>query len=158
MKLLMDRRFKNRIRGRIERYEFQVGVLEDKVHHEPVDSIKSYAGGPARGVGRGGGTTTSEVSKRVRTNLGFNYLTKPFQERNTELARFTAAFLKTAFRGTDIKRVVNLLQAVVRNPILRGDYGNNSPATARAKGFNRLMIDTAQLFKSIKAKVTVRRA
>jgi hypothetical protein len=48
------------------------------------------------------------------------------------------------------------LQAIVRNPILKGEYGRNSRLTQKIKGFNRYMIDTAQLFKNIKADVKVK--
>ncbi len=51
------------------------------------------------------------------------------------------------------KRCENLLQAIVRNPILRGEYGKQGRSTTRTKGFYSPMIDTAQLFKSIKASV-----
>jgi hypothetical protein len=62
--------------------------------------------------------------------------------------------LKLGFGRSEMKRVQNLLQAVIRNPILRGDYGRNAMSTARNKGFNRLFIDTGQFFRAIKAKVT----
>jgi hypothetical protein len=50
----------------------------------------------------------------------------------------------------------NLAQAIIRNPILRGDYGSNSALTRKIKGFDRFMFDTGQLFQSIKAKVLKR--
>ncbi len=40
--------------------------------------------------------------------------------------------------------------------MLRGDYGPNSELTRKIKGFDRYMIDTAQLFKAIKAKCVVK--
>jgi hypothetical protein len=46
------------------------------------------------------------------------------------------------------------LQAIVRNPILRGDYGKNKKETIKRKGFDRYMIDTGQFFNSIIARVT----
>jgi hypothetical protein len=49
--------------------------------------------------------------------------------------------------------LTNAIQAIVRNPILRGDYGRNNLFTQKVKGFNRLMIDTGQFFNNIKARV-----
>ena len=51
------------------------------------------------------------------------------------------------------QRIINAVQAVVRNPILRGAYGKNSAKTAKTKGFNKLLMDTGQLFKNIKARL-----
>lgn len=51
-----------------------------------------------------------------------------------------------------IKRVENLLQAVVRNPILKLEYGDNTAITADMKGFDRHLFGTGQTFKAIKAK------
>lgn len=158
MKAQLANRFGNRVKGVIERYEFEVGILKNTRHKSALPALKSYAGGPARKTGVSGSSTTAEVSRRLRSHLGFNYLSRPFQKRNSDILRFTHAFLKTALHGADSKRAVNLLQAVVRNPILRGDYGKNSRKTADRKGFNRLMIDTAQLFKSIQARVKGRAA
>ena len=55
-------------------------------------------------------------------------------------------------------RAENLLQAIVRNPMLRGDYGPNLQRRRRKRrGSDRAMIgDTAQLFKAIKAIVKVK--
>ena len=55
-----------------------------------------------------------------------NYLTAPFKSRTSEIVRFANAYLKLVSGKSDIRRAENLLQAVVRNPILRGAYGKNS--------------------------------
>jgi hypothetical protein len=98
----------------------------------------------------------SQVSKENRERLGFNYLQRPFKDRSSEIVKFTREFFKLAFGKSEKKRAENLLQAVVRNPMLRGDYGPNAPLTKKIKGFDRAMIDTAQLFKAIKAVCKVR--
>lgn len=154
------------LRGRFGKYQFEVGVLEDGPHFEAKrgargkkgqDVLKSYAGGPARKVStRQSGQTIAEVSAENSKRLGFNYLAEPFQKKNSDIVRFMAAFLNLAFGKSEKKRAENLLQAVVRNPILRGDYGSNSALTQKIKGFDRLMIDTSQLFKSIRARCTIR--
>lgn len=163
MQLKLDKRFVQRAQGRFGKYELQVGVLEDGPHKEArrgerglggKDVLSSYAGGPVRKKSnRDSGVTIAEVSEANRERLGFNYLTEPFHDRTSDITKFMTEFFRFAFGRSEKKRLENLLQAVVRNPILRGDYGSNSALTKRIKGFDRLMIDTAQLFKSIKASV-----
>lgn len=157
------RSFGHRLKGRIERYQFVVGILDDKPHRlakeSPPgflgeDNITSYAGGPVRKTSRtASGLSIADVSQLNRERLGFNYILKPFQDQGADIIKFTTEFLKLCFERSSVKRVVNLIQAIVRNPILRQDYGPNKRITEMTKGFNRNMIDTGQLFKNIKANV-----
>ncbi len=166
MQLKLDNRFKKNVAGLFGKYTFEVGVLQDKQYFKPKrgvtglqgqEIINQYAGGPVRqATRRPSGKTVAEVSSRLRTNLGFNYLTEPFKKRSSDIVKFTDEFFNLAFGRSQKKRAENLLQAVVRNPILRGDYGNNSPLRVKIKGFNRFMIDTGQLFKNLKARCNVR--
>lgn len=151
----LDRRFYNQARGRFGKYAFDVGILNDKPHYEAVPgSLKGYAGGPARRQSRvPSGKTIAQVSKELRTNLGINFYTAPFKARkNRDILRFAKSFFLLCAGKQQRRQVENYLQAIVRNPILRGDYGSNSPLTAKIKGFDRLMIDTSQLFRAIRAK------
>lgn len=164
MKLKLDKRFKKNIAGRFGKYEFEVGILEDKPYRKPMrgepglkgkDVLSNFAGGPVRKASRkASDIMISEVSKENRERLGFNYLSKPFENKSSDIMKFTAAFFDYAFGRTEQRRLTNLLQAIVRNPILKRDYGRNSELTQKIKGFDRYMIDTGQLFKNIKAKVT----
>ena len=163
MKLTLDKRFKKRVRGMVQRHSFEVGVLEDKPHRqaqwrtkENPNPTASYAGGSVRKTTRKSYQTISEVSEHLRQFLGFNYLTKPFQKKSSQILKFTNEFFKLTFGRSQKKRVENLLQAIVRNPMLRGDYGSNSKKAQKIKGFDRLTIDTGQLFKAIKARVITR--
>lgn len=166
MQLKLDKRFQKRAQGRFGRYQFEVGVLEDGPHKEPrvgargqggADVLTSYAGGPVRKKSsKVGPLTIAEVSAANREHLGFNYLIDPFEKRTSDIIKFTKEFFRLAFGRSEKRRAENLLQAVVRNPILRGDYGSNAALTKRIKGFDRKMIDTAQLFKAIKAVCRVR--
>lgn len=161
MKIQLDRRFQKRVQGMFGKYTFEVGVLEDAPHFKPKrgapglkgkDVITQYAGGPARMKSREeSGLTIADVSQANRERLGINYLTQPFKKKSSEIIKFTEEFFKLAFGRSEKRRAENLLQAIVRNPILRGEYGMNSPLTQKIKGFNRPMMDTAQLFKAIKA-------
>ncbi len=176
LKIKLDGRFVKEARGRIEKFYFETGVLEDKPHRLPkkrlkgektdaVGLLKTFAGGPARSLSRRkSGLSISQVSERLRKNTGINFYTRPWKKSaskaNRDLVRFIRSFMRLITQGGKLqekKRLENALQAVVRNPILRGEYGRNSSAAAKAKGFNRFMIDTAQLFRAIKARVRLKR-
>lgn len=166
MKIQLDKRFKQNIAGRFGKYTFEVGVLDDTAYKKPKrgerglkgqDVISTYAGGPIRQkTTTDSGVMISDVSKENRDRLGFNYLLEPFKKRSSDIIKFTNEFFKLAFGRSEKRRAENLLQAVVRNPILRGEYGGQSDLTKKIKGFSRPMIDTAQLFKSLKAVCKVR--
>lgn len=162
MIITLDRRFYRQAKGVFEKYEFSVGVLQDKIHKQSVPAsrgLKSYAGGPARKISsKSSGMTISEVSEHLRKNTGINFYTKPFSSsKNKDILNFVKSFFELCAGRGERRRVENFLQAIVRNPILRGDYGRNSAFTSRIKGFNRLMIDTSQLFRAIQAKAKVKR-
>ena len=163
----LDRRFTKRLSGAIERYSFEVGILKDGPHKAPRRGVRgkggknvltTFAGGPARKKsGRDSGLSIAQVSQEARERIGVNYLTEPFKNKaNEDILRFTDRFFKVIRGSSQPKRLENLLQAIVRNPILRGDYGGNSSITRRIKGFDRLLIDTAQVFRSIIARVKKR--
>lgn len=163
MEIKLPKGFANRIKGRFEQYEFEVGILEDKAHRTALrgkrglqgkDVLTTYAGGPARKAGRkASGVTVADVSESFSEHIGVNYLVAPFKNQSSEIIKFTQTFFNYVFGRSTENRLTNLLQAIVRNPILRGDYGGNAELTKKIKGFDRLGIDTAQLFKSIKARV-----
>lgn len=167
MILQLDKRFQRNVRGKIEAYTFDVGILKDGPHKRPrigargkkgQDVQTSYAGGPIRKKStRDSGQNISDVSRENRERLGFNYLTVPFKDKSSDVMRFTKRFFEVVTGRSQPKRLENLLQAIVRNPILRGDYGSNSAKTKKIKGFDRFMIDTAQLFKAITARVVKKR-
>lgn len=165
MKIQLDKRFTKKVQGMFGKYQFQVGVLQDAPHKEARrgergkkgrDVISSYAGGPRRKVSnRESGLSIAQVSAENRKRLGFNYLTKPFEQRSSDIIKFTDSFFKLVFGRSEKKRCENLLQAIVRNPLLRGEVGTQSLLTTTIKGFYRPMIDTAQLFKAIRARCKV---
>lgn len=148
------------LRKKIEGYSFDVGVLSDKPHKVPGRGMKSVAGGPARRTGRAyDGKTMSEVSRDARAQLRVNYLVAAFKNRrNQEAVNMMTCFWQMVFgtsKRSKTKRLENLIQAVVRNPLTRADYGKNKSKTAKIKKSNRKFIDTGQLFNSIRAKVKV---
>lgn len=168
----LDKRFKKNVQGRIENFQFRVGILNDGPHYQAKrgkrglkgqDVLKAFAGGPARQQTRTADGTLSSVSESFSKHLGFNYLLAPFGFDQSGrgagdrqlILQFVDIFLKGAFGriSNPQKRLENLLQAIVRNPILRGDYGHNSKLTQKIKAFDRLGIDTSQLFRAITAEV-----
>jgi len=163
MKLTLGKSWAEKLQGRVNRFEFEVGVIDDSPHRDPLPDVNGqpqltqYAGGPVRRAGRTSaeGKSVGEVLIENMTRMNINILLRPFQERNSDILKFTDAFLKLVVQrpGISIKRVENLLQAIVRNPILKQEYGKNNSATADAKGFDRHLIDTGQVFKAIKARV-----
>jgi len=162
VKFELGKSWEKKLKGRIEGFEFEVGVLEDKPHYNPVETglletpaLKAYAGGPARRQTREiGDLTTGQILIENMKRLNINLLLRPFQEESSDIIKFTRAFLQLVTRkpGMSMKRVENLLQAIVRNPILKQEYGSNKAATADVKGFDRHLIDTGQLFKAIRAR------
>lgn len=166
MKIELDRRFIKKAAGLFGKYEFEVGVLEDVPYKTPKrgkrglkgqDVISTYAGGPVRQKTRfSSGVMISEIVKQNQERLGVNFLLAPFDKKGSDIIKFSNEFFKYVFGKSQAKRCENLLQAIVRNPILRGDYGGNSKLTQTIKGFNRGMIDTAQMFKALKARVVVK--
>lgn len=162
MELQLGKSWGKKLQARIERYEFEVGVLDDKAHMDPVvtgrletPDLKSYAGGPVRRTSRQQGElTVGQVLVENMQRLNINILQRPFQERNSDILKFTTEFLKYVTSGkASLRRLENLLQAIVRNPILKQEYGHNKPGTADAKGFDRHLFDTGQMFKAIRARV-----
>lgn len=166
MQLKLDSRFKKKVAGIFGKYQFEVGILDDAPYKKPKigergkkgqDVITQYAGGDVRKKSRANSSMTiAEVAKENRERLGVNFWTKPFEQKSSDIIKFSNEFFKVVFGYGSKKRAENLLQAIVRNPILRGEYGENSPLTQKIKGFNRPLIDTAQMFKAIKARCRVK--
>lgn len=162
MKLELTKGFIRKLRNRAEGYQFEVGILEDGPHKKAKrwktkGELGSYAGGPVRRTSnKPSGKDLSEISKEIRESSGHNYLVEPFKNTSSDIIQFTNTFFKYAFGRSTEKRLTNLLQAIVRNPILRGEYGSNSELTQKIKGFDRYMIDTGQFFKAIQARIIKR--
>lgn len=164
MKLEMPTFGKN-LKKSINRFEFEVGIIPDTAHYEPQHTplgqtppTSTYAGGPVRKASRvKSELSTGEIFIENMKRLNVDLLRAPFKEKsNKDIVKFTREFLKMALSKGSLgrKRVINLLQAIVRNPILRQEYGPNGSGTADAKGFDRHLFDTGKMFKSIKAVIS----
>ena len=71
---------------------------------------------------------------------------------NKELVAMGQLFAKFNKSAGDIRRLQNIGQALVRNPILRKDYNPNKPSTIKRKRFNHYGLNTGTFFNNIKAK------
>jgi hypothetical protein len=157
VELKLDKRFYKMARGVYEKYNFDVGILKESVHKDPLSAkkygLKNFNGGPARRTGQTPGLLMSQVSEELRAKVG-NFYTAPFKSKaNRDIRKLLKNFFDLVQGRTQKKRLENTLQAVIRNPILRGDYGSNSELTKKIKTFDRFMIDTGQFFNAIVAKV-----
>ena len=168
MKIQMSPRFQRKLKRRFERFEYEVGILKDGPHYKADEGEKgiepefrsvivNYAGGPVRKKSRTKDGTISEVAKSIREDLRVDWLRKPFKNpENKDILKLIRQIMFYAFGKTEKRRLENALQAVVRNPILRQDYDINHISTVERKGFDRYLIDTAQFFKAIKARVRIK--
>lgn len=158
MEFKLDGKFKKELKGKVNAYAFEVGILKDKAHKWPLSyklhGLKTFLNGVARKSSRVNSySMNSDISQRFRKK--HNYLKAPFKNRkNADIVNFLKVFFDTIKGRSQGKRLRNLLQAIVRNPILRGDYGRNKAKTIKRKGFDRYMIDTGQFFNSIIARVS----
>jgi hypothetical protein len=153
MKIKSD--ISKKIAKEIGLYNFEVGILKNEQKKlANRKATTSFAGLKVSATkGRSTKLTVAEVAKY--TDNRFKWLKKPFTVAgNKEVLEVIKEISSQVFgkKSTDNKRLENAVQAVIRNPILRGDYGDNAKSTMKVKGFNKLGIDTAQMFKNIKAK------
>ncbi|MDR2426828.1 MAG: hypothetical protein LBD46_06610 [Endomicrobium sp.] len=137
------------------KYEWEVGIIEDILESEPkYGEFKQFHGGKALQKGRQSEESVSEIAKKL--DVIFNWLLSPWRNNgrnanNFDVLKCLYQYAHYLVKPEKQNALRNAVQAVVCKPILRGDYGDNSEATAEKKGFNRLMIATGTFFKSIKA-------
>lgn len=153
MKIKSD--ISKKISKKFGNYNFEVGILSNQPKKlRKKGASKSFAGVSISASGKvNPKVSLADVAKY--TDNRFGWLKKPFGiAGNKEVLKVVNEIAAQVFgkKSIDNKRLENAVQAVIRNPILRGDYGRNAASTIKAKGFDKLGIDTAQLFKSIKAK------
>lgn len=145
-----------KLKKRVESYEAVAGI-KIAPRREPAKprSIGQYAGGAIRKtVPARSGITSVQVAGFVM-NFAGNIFTIPFQiASNQDILKFSRVYVKELLKGrgasiVNNNRVKNLMQAIIRNPILRGDYRLHDKKTKAKKGFERSLIDTGQFFRSI---------
>lgn len=155
-----------KLKGRYDGHSLFTGVLNSKSHNEAMRWKKSnpnnkstYLGGPVRKQTRQPDGDMGTIFKDMQATTGINLLSAPLKSKKSrDIMRLLDSFFKMV-QGSSlkVKRLENALQALIRNPILRGDYGGNTELTTKIKGFNRLFIDTAQVFKNITGRVKAKK-
>lgn len=138
---------------RLGKYEVEVGILEDGPEKKWKPEQKNFHGGPAnKTAGNAKDSTLRDVF--AKWNLRYQLLLAPLRAAGNkdvvEVIGRMVADLGTL--GKQKQQFLNAVQALIRNPIMRGDYGKNSKEWAKAKGFNRLLINTGAMFNAIKAR------
>lgn len=154
------------ISGQIDKYKFDVGILENKQHFAPSRKLVGYRNGKPvlqKSWYNFAGIKLLRAGNKVDGTLYgvaremddlFKWLRRPFELSSNKDLLSVINLIVDELNGRENKqRLINAIQAVVRNPILRGDYGRNSSKTAKFKGFNKLLMATGQLFKNIKARL-----
>lgn len=143
------------IQKQLDKYESEAGILEDKPAAKWKDPQRTFYGGPAnRQAGQNKETTLRALMAKF--NATYNILLAPWQSaENKDVLVVVKKMAEDIAKGGRLKNdFINAMQAVVRNPILRGDYGDNTKETEKTKGFNRLMINTGKFFSNIKVRLT----
>ncbi|MCA6073083.1 MAG: hypothetical protein LE178_06130 [Endomicrobium sp.] len=149
------------LKREIEGYKFEVGIVKDKPHKKAsfARTANVFAGQGFKTLKQGtrvDAKSTGEIGKYLDDK--YHWLVKPWKnKKNDDVLKVVQDYLTfLSDKNKSTNRLKNALQAVVRNPILRGDYGNNAVSVQKRKGFNKPMIMTGQLFKLIKAVVSRR--
>lgn len=163
----------------VSQYQMQVGVLPEdapRAHYPAVElnlwgiegkkangkvvsnPFKSFpAGGTARRIDQSAEPdgTIGEIFAKAQAATGINLLSEPLNRgESKDLMKLLGEFFRIIGDSKKpVKRLRNAVQALIRNPITRGDYGKNRKGTSEVKGFDTMFVDTGQLFNAIKAKV-----
>lgn len=137
----------------IGKYTVEGGILEDKPRKAPkFGEYKTYAGKRLLKEGKASkGAKMAEVAKYLDER--YNWLKEPFlRKNNKEVVQVINDIAKDLNGVGDKQRILNGFQAVIRNPILRGEYGSVSEKWAKRKGFEDALFMTGQFFKNIKTR------
>jgi hypothetical protein len=150
------------LKQEIEGYNFDVGILDDKPHKRASFTVSAnvFAGQEFKTLKQSKKTdakSTGEIAKYL--DRKYHWLRKPWKnEKNVDVLKVIHDYIDFLYgKNKNTNAFKNVLQAVVRNPILRGDYGSNTASTQNRKGFNKPMIMTGQFFKLIKAVIRRKR-
>ncbi|GLT13902.1 hypothetical protein [Vibrio algivorus] len=143
-------------------HHIRIGILDkNKVvkradHDEP---LKSFQGKQASRVMRGSkGKTNLKLTKLAEyldTRYGV-FSKAEYHFANQDVIRVTNELVKLFDAGNQspeqIRRIESAARALIRNPIMRKDFGSNAHATISGKHFDWPMVDTGAFFNSIKAQ------
>lgn len=145
--------FERAIQVELDKYQMEVGILDNVPKYAAAKGKwKNYAGMVVAATGKKTDNTLADVAQDL--DRRFRWLERPWRiPQNQAVQEVVNDIVQSMNAGNSKKqRVLNSVQAVVRNPILRGDYGKNSSKATKEKGFNKLLIWTSQFFQNIKAR------
>ena len=131
----------------------EVGIIEDRPAKLPVKGrFKQYAGQTLAVSGKDAGIMVSEVARDL--DKKYHWLERPWRNPKNQAVQEVVNDIVTSINMNHVgkQRVLNGVQAIVRNPILGDYYGRNTPKTAKAKGFNKLLMATGTFFQTIRAR------
>ncbi len=153
-------------------HHIRVGVLDKNKTARKADRtepLKSFQGKEASRVKKKNGKLNLKLTKLAEyMDARYGVFTKAESHfLNQDVVRVTNELIKLFNAGhatpAKIRSVEYAAQALIRNPIIRKDYGSNSTATIKGgigynghqvqgKGFDWPMVDTGTFFNSIKAQ------
>lgn len=158
--MAMGKSWTLKLKKKVESYEAVAGIKQTP-RKEPVKpkDLRSFAGGPVRKISTTRSRVTPTQVAAYVMNFAGNIWTEPFKMgSNTDIIKFSKVYVKELLKSkpgeiVNNRRVKNLMQAIIRNPILRGDYKLHGKGTKSRKGFERSLIDTGQFFRSIQVVI-----
>lgn len=145
--------FAETIQVELDKYTIDVGILQDKPVYVPMPGkFKTYAGQRLAATGRRAHGSLADIAQKL--DRRFHWLERPWRiEQNQDVIQVVDDIVQSInMNHAGKQRVLNGVQAVIRNPILGNYYGRNSAKWASIKGFNKLLMYTGQFFQNIKAK------
>jgi hypothetical protein len=161
--LKIDKRFKKKLVAKFADVDARAGILKDKPHKRALPKSRGYDSLHGKKVRKKSSkfndTTLGELSERIRKDKGIDYLKRPFSNPHSKDIREMKKAFFAYMQGKGSKQEAQAaLQLVIRNPIFKKMYGKNSADARARKGFDWLLIDTAQFFRNILAHVVKPRA
>jgi len=119
--------------------------------------LGTLEGGPVRLKKASTKGTVQQIAQYMRKRHGIPFLREPFlKDKSPEMKTLKRELMKLiSGRVKGYSKVETALRAVIRVPFLKKRYGRNSRAAQRTKTFDRLGIDTGQVFQALDGKVRV---
>jgi hypothetical protein len=154
----LDNRFKKKLVAKFASLEAQAGILKDKPHKRALPKSRGHDSLNGKKVRKKSSKhndgTLGELSERIRKDHKVDYLKRPFDRPKSHDIRDMKKSFFAYMQGKGSKQEAEAaLQLVIRNPIWKKMYGRNSAEAKARKGFDWKLVDTAQFFRHIIARV-----
>lgn len=154
----ITKKFKKKIAKALQTKKSKKKMRHDAmVKRNRARGLGTMEGGPVRLKKASTRGMVSEIANYMRKKHGIPYLTQPFRnDKSKEMKALKRELLNLITRKSkSYSKVQTALRAVIRNPFLKRQYGRNSRSAIRNKTFDRLGIDTGQVFQALDGKVRV---